>query len=593
MSLALPYWGACLFSIVCMGIFTIGNTVSLLGLIPLIDRVLSDKPIALTLSVPLPFEKNIQDALFWLNGKDPLWLLQMMCIFLVVMTLVKGFAQFFQQVTMEWVSQKVAHDLRSRLFDKYFALPSDFFTKNRTGDLITKITNDVAVVQTIFSGAFTNTLLDSLHFFPFLFIVFALEWKMTLLIFIVLLFALAPIIAVGRQVKKISKKTQENLSDITSFIQEMLGAIRIIKVFCQTDRERKRFDEVSKKYVRIHFKSKQKQAILSPVTEWIGVFTMVGLLWQFSPKVIHGTMSLGTFFTYFTCIICMIKPIKTFGRIQVMVQIAMSSAARIFQLLQAPIEMCEIQGNPSPVFFKDKMVFDRVHFTYEENTDVLKNISFEVKKGEVVALVGPSGSGKTTLVNLVARFFDPKSGRILVDGRDLRDIHVSAWRPLLGMVSQDAILFNATVADNIAYGNPNAALLQIQKAARCARAHEFIEKMEQGYQTMIGERGIRLSGGEKQRIAIARTLLCDPEIFIFDEATSALDSENEKMVQEALEAVMRERTVFVIAHRLTTVVKANKILVLDQGGIVQSGTHQELLQREGLYKKLFEMHFTE
>jgi subfamily B ATP-binding cassette protein MsbA len=563
------------------------------GLIPFFDRALSNNPIILKIPAYIPFKANIDNAVVWLNAQNPLGLLQTLCLIFIGITLLKGFAQFLQQVTMEWVSQRIAHDLRSQLFKKYFALPSAFFAKSRTGDLIAKITNDVAVVQSIFSGSFTKMLLDSLHFFPFLLFAFVMEWKMTLFVLIVVPSAVLPIIFVGRQVKKISKKNQQNIADITSFVHEMLGALRIVKVFGQADREQERFAAVSQKSVQIRLKSQKKQALLSPLTEWIGVFTGVGLFWWLSPKVVQGEMSAGIFITYFSCIAFMIKPIRIFGHIHVMVQIALSGADRIFQLLETPIEPCETQGRLLPVSFKDAIVFDRVGFTYEGNAEVLKNISFEAKKGEVIAIVGPSGSGKTTLVNLLARFFDPKTGRVLVDGRDLKDIHVSAWRPLLGMVSQEPILFNATVAENIAYGKPDAPFQQIQNMARQARAHAFIEKMEQGYQTMIGERGIRLSGGEKQRIAIARALLRDPQIFVFDEATSALDSENEKMVQEAIEAVMRDRTVFVIAHRFTTVVKAHKILVLDQGHIVQSGTHQTLVQSEGLYKKLFEMHFTQ
>lgn len=593
MKLALPYSPAWIFSSLCMLVFTVCNTVSVMGMSPLIDRVLSNKPVQFTLSVRIPFQEKLDALLALINALPPLRLLNLICIFLICVTVIKGISEFLQVTIMEWVSQKVSKDLRVKMFDKFFRLPFVYFQGARTGELITRINMDVNVVQTIFSGRFTNTILDSLHFFPFLAIVLVIDWRMTLTCFVVVPLAMLPIIFVGRQIRKLTHKTQQNTSHISSGVFEAVNAMKVIKVFGQQEREQEKFAAICDKTIKARVKSQKKEAILSPVTELIGVCTGVFLLWWFAPVVLSGKMSLGTFITYITCIGCMIKPIKTFGRIQVMVQNSMAGADRIFELLDWPDEPCENNGTKRDLLFQNKIVFEDVKFSYQGDYPVLDGISFEMKKGEVVALVGPSGSGKTTIANMLPRFFDPSSGRITLDGEDLANIHVKGLRKIFAMVTQEPVIFNATIEENISYGNPTATYEEIVKAATLARAHEFISRMPEQYKTLAGERGLRLSGGEKQRIAIARALLVNPDIIIFDEATSALDTENEKHVQEAIDRVMENRTVFIIAHRLSTVAKANKILVIEKGRIVQCGTHKELANSQGLYKKLYEMNFAE
>lgn len=589
--LALPYSFAWSFAGLCMIIFTLCNTVSVMGMIPLIDKVLSNKPVKLALSVKLPFHEKLEEFLNILNNSEPLKLLNMICIFLIIVTLIKIFSEFFQMVVMEWVSQKISRDLRVKLFNKFFYLPFTYFQGAKTGELISRISLDVNIVQVMFSGRFTNTILDSLHFFPFLGIVLIIDYKMTIICFIVIPLALLPIIFIGRQIRKLTHKTQQNIAEISSGIFEVLNAMKIIKVFGQKEKEEKRFFELCNKTVKARVKSAKKEALLSPVTELIGVTSGVFLLWKFAPIVLEGKMSLGTFLTYITCIACMIKPIKTFGRIQIMIQNSMAGADRIYELLDEKDEKCEMSGNKIEIVFEDSIIFENVKFGYDGNMMVLDGISLEIKKGEIVALVGPSGAGKTTVANMLTRFFDPVSGRITIDGIDMREIHVNSIRKIMAMVTQEPVLFNASIEENIGYGNPGAGIYEIEKAAKLARAHDFIIKTSKQYKTIAGERGVRLSGGEKQRIAIARALLCNPDIIIFDEATSALDTENEKFVQEAIDRVMENRTVLIIAHRLSTVAKADKIFVLDKGRIVQRGTHKELINTRGLYKKLYEMNF--
>ncbi|MBN2143356.1 MAG: ABC transporter ATP-binding protein [Candidatus Aureabacteria bacterium] len=588
---AFPYAHVWTAALVFMGIFTLCNAVSVMGMIPLIDRVLAGKPVTFHLSVDVPYKEKLDWLLAWVNQYQPLVLLKMICFFLVTATVIKGISQFFQEVLMEWVSQKIARDLRCALFNKFFYLPMSFFSGSRTGELITRITSDVGLLQVIFSGRFTNSILDCLHFFPFMIIVILMDWKMALICLVVIPLAMTPIVLIGRKIRKFSRKTQENLADVSSRVHEVVGALKIVKVFGQTEKEQSRFGDVCGKAVKIRVKSQKKEAILTPVTELIGVGTGGLLLWWFAPLVLHGKMSLGTFLTYFTCIGCMIKPIKTFGKIQATIQIAMGGADRIFHLLEQPDETGELTGEKMDLKFTEQIRFEQVSYSYQKDIPVLRNINFEMKKGEVIALVGPSGSGKTTIANMIPRFFDPLSGSIWIDGKNMKNIHVSSIRKIMGLVTQEPILFNATVRENICYAKPDAAMEEIVKAAKLARAHEFISSMEKGYDTVIGERGVRLSGGEKQRISIARALLKNPDVFIFDEATSALDTENEKYVQEAIDQVMEDRTVLVIAHRLSTVVKAHQILVLENGRIIQRGTHSELINTEGLYKKLYEMNF--
>lgn len=605
--LSLPYAHAWVVALMLMIVFTLCNTVSVMGLIPLIDKVLSNKPIKISLSIDVPFQQNLQDMITWLNGFSPLVLLRWICIIVVIMVFLKGVAQFFQHVLMEWVSQKISKDLRMALFKKYFLLPGEFFTGRKTGELISRVTNDVLVIQNVYSGNFTNTIMDSLHFFPFLAIVLVIEWKMALFCLIIIPLSMAPIIIVGRQIRKISKKNQENVADLTSMVHEILGNLKIVKIFGQFNRENEKFSAVCEKTIKVRVKAQRKQAVLSPATEMMGVLAGVLLLWKFSPKVLSGDMSLGTFLTYFTCIACMIKPIKTMGKIQVMLQNALGGLDRVIQVLDLKESDAELDKGGDIQGFKQEIRFDHLSFSYKvektqdkkravepefENFPVLSDISFTIKRGEIVALVGPSGSGKTTIAHLIPRFFDATSGLITIDGRPLKDLKVSSLRNLIGYVSQEPVLFHTTVRENIAYGKPSATQEEIEQVARLARAHDFIMQTEKGYDTTVGERGVRLSGGEKQRIAIARALLRNPEIFIFDEATSALDTENEKMVQEAIDQVMKDRTTIVIAHRLSTIVKADKIVVLENGKIVEMGDHLTLLQQQGLYKKLYEMSFS-
>ncbi|EKD28682.1 MAG: hypothetical protein ACD_79C00249G0019 [uncultured bacterium] len=589
--LAFPYWGLWLVAMICMGVFTLCNTFSVMGLIPLIDKVLSNKPIAINLSVNIPYQDLFNSFLSKINALEPLVVLNFICVFLVVITIIKGIAQFVQQVAMEYVSQKISRDLRMKLFEKYFILPSSYYAGAKTGDLITKITMDVSVIQMIFSGRFTNTVLDSLHFFPFLIIVLLIDWRMTLVTVILVPLSMIPIILVGRQIRKISYKAQANLSDISSHVFETLNAMKIVKVFNNKKKEVDRFYAFCQKTIQARVKSQKKEAVLSPVTEFIGIIAGAFLLWWFAPNVLNGKMSLGVFITYITCIGSMIKPIKTLGKIQIMVQNGMAGADRIFDLLNVKNEMAEIEGKEVDVEFKDKLSFENVSFSYDNQNNVLNDISFTVKKGDIVALVGPSGSGKTTIANLIPRFFDPQKGSIKIDGSDLKALKASSIRKILAMVTQEPVLFNTSIFENIGYAKANPSLAEIRKVAALARADEFIMKMPKQYETVVGERGTRLSGGEKQRISIARALLKNPDLIIFDEATSALDAENEKLVQEAIDCVMSNRTVVVIAHRLSTVVKANKIIVIDKGKIVEMGTHKELLNNNGLYKKLFDLSF--
>ena len=590
--MALPYKVECVVAILMMIVNIILAGISMSALIPLFDKVLINEKIALGDAGKVPvigqYAMDIQD---WINSFSQSDMLFFLTVFFVVGMLLKGLTQYINVVSMEKVSQCIARDIRVALFNKLFRFPALYYAKNRSGDIISRITNEVTIVQIFFSGHFSKTILDTAWMLPSLFWVFLLERKITFYCLVIFPLALLPIILIGRQIRKISKKGHENIGDISAALVEVLRAVKIIKVFGRFQDELERFRALCARTIRLRLRAKKKEALLSPAVELIGVVSVLLLIYAMLPKLVSGTLSKGSFVLYISCLVLLIKPLKSLGKIQAILQNALAAMDRIDQLLEEPDEPCELSGERKILHLGNGISFNNVHYGYVKGQPVLRDISFELPKGKVVALVGPSGSGKTTIANLLPRFFDPDQGQIRIDGVSMTTLHVDSIRSLFGMVSQEPVLFNVSISENIRYGRPAASQTEVIQAATVARAHDFIMKTREGYDTVIGEWGARLSGGEKQRIALARALLRDPEIFIFDEATSALDSENERFVQEAIDRVMENRTVLVIAHRLSTIVKAHQILVLDQGRILQRGTHASLLQQGGLYKKLYEMHF--
>jgi len=421
---------------------------------------------------------------------------------------------------------------------------------------------------------------------------FSLHWKLALLSLVILPLIAMPINRLGRRIRRIATNLQKKTANIYSIIQETISGIRIVKAFSMEKHEAERFGQENEMVFSVTMKSQKRLAAISPLTEFFGSIGFVFVLWYGGQEVIKGNIPLSHFLAFILALASLLQPFKRLSAVHAIFQQAFSALDRVFEIFRVDSIVKEKPGAPSISSFKNGIHFSNVSFTYpEEQQPILQDIDLKVKAGEVVAIVGPSGVGKTTLVNLIPRFYDVTEGVIKIDGKDIRDIKIKSLRDQIGIVTQEVILFNDTISHNIAYGHRDIDKEKVIEASKAANAHDFIMALPQGYDTVVGERGVRISGGERQRLAIARALLKNPPILILDEATSALDSVSEKLVQEALYNLMKDRTAFVIAHRLSTIRHASKIVVLKGGRIAEMGIHQQLLLKGGLYKHYYEMQF--
>jgi len=496
----------------------------------------------------------------------------------------KGLFEYYQSYLMAYIGQRAIMDIRNKLYSHLQSLSLDYFIRQRTGQIISHLTNDVMLLQRAIVSVPANLIRGGLTVIGLTILLFYLHWRWAIIIMVVFPLVILPLRNFGKRLRKISRKSQEKMADIYSLLQEKILGIMIIKSFCMEKAEAEKFELENSNFFKIIMKAMRVVAIQSPVMEFIATLGMAGVLAIAGYEVISGRSTMGTFFAFIGAISSMYKPVKNFASLNEQIQQALAAGERIFYVLDTKSFVAELPNAKDVPLLREKIVFEKVSFYYpqevspSENDLVLEDISLEVSKGEIVALVGPSGGGKTTIANLIPRFYDPTKGRITIDGQDIKEVTLKSLRKQMGIVTQETILFNDTVRNNIAYGDPEASFERIETSARIANAHEFIIKLPQGYETVIGERGVRLSGGQKQRIAIARAILKDPEILIFDEATSSLDSESELLVQEALDRLMKDHTTFVIAHRLSTIRKADRIIVIDQGRIVEVGKHGELME---------------
>ena len=576
-----PYKGRFVIAIVCMVFSTIFDGISLAMIVPLSDKVLSNKKIIISTPLP-PFLQAFVDSI---NNTAPIVLLYYMAVSVVILFLLKGIVTFFRGYLMSDIGQRIVRDIRSKLYVKLQFLSMDFFTRKRGGELISRITNDVKLVEDAVSSGSTDLLYEGLQVVLFTFVVFFINAKLALVTLVLFPVISLPIIKVGKALRKLSRQSQEKMADINSILYETIIGARIVRAFNMENHEIGKFGEYNRAYYKITMKSKKRSLILSPATEFLGCLAgMFVFIWG-GREVIAGEISFGVFGLFLGSLLSMISPFKRLSQVNALNQQAIAASIRIHEVLESAPTVQEKPGARELTGFKEAIVFQDVYFNYATQ-EILHGIELKVRPGETIAIVGPSGTGKTTLVDLIPRFYDPQKGRILIDGIDIRQVTLESLRRQVGIVTQDTILFNDTIKANIAYGNLKAQKDQIIQAAILANAHFFIERLPLGYDTVIGDRGMKLSGGERQRVAIARALLKDPPILILDEATSQLDTESERIVQEALERLMQGRTVFVIAHRLSTVKNAQNIIVLERGRIVEQGSHSELLIKGGLYKKL-------
>lgn len=557
-------------------------------LVPLSDIIFNKKKIIFPRELP-DFIQNIIDKL---NNADPQALLHQGAVVLVVLFITKGIVTFFYGYLMNDISQRIMRDIRLRIYEKIQSLPLDYFSRKRSGELISRITNDVQVVENAVSYGVTDLFRQSFTIIIFISIAFSIHPKAAIIIFTCFPLIGVPISQIGRKLRKLSKSSQVKMADINSLLLETITGVKVVKAFCNEAYEVSRFKGQNQEFYKLKMKSIKRMQIIAPITDIFGLLCGLTIVFWLGGQVMRDELSFGVFALFMGSMMTLISPIKKLGNVNALTQQALAANERIYEILDAHSTLHEKSNAVTLPVIKNKISLENVNFGYdEESGEVLKNINLDINVGEIVAIVGPTGTGKTTLVNLISRFYDPTKGFVKFDGIDAKDATFKSLRGQIGIVTQETILFNDTVRANIAYGHREATQKEIEAAAHKAFADKFIQKMPQGYDTVIGDRGFRLSGGEKQRLAIARAVLMNPPILILDEATSQLDSESEKFIQEALDELMQGRTVIAIAHRLSTVKKASKIVVLDRGRLVGLGPHDDLLTSCDLYQRLYETQF--
>lgn len=535
--------------------------------------------------------KPLQDEVFIAGNmhvlRNLLWQLPLISIFL-------GAFAYIQNYLMAAVGQRAIADLRHHMFRHLQDLSMDYFSATASGKTIARFTNDLSALQHVIARAPIYVVRDGLTALCNIGLIFYLNWKFALMTICVLPISGAIIGFLGRTLRRYGRKGQTQMGELYAVIQENIQSASVVKAYTAESQEVERFQKSNNQFLNLNLRFARADTLSSPLMEMVGALIFSLLLWKGGSDVVAGKWTAGSFLAFITYSVMTYRPLKNFAELNAQLQLGLASSERIFELLdEKPTVQERIGAKTLPPFSKE-ITYQDVGFQYPSRSEdpdeagghALKSINLKIRSGEIVALVGSSGAGKSTLALLLPRFHDPSSGALLIDGHDLRDISLSSLRQQIGFVTQEVILFNESVRYNIAYGKPGATEEEIKAAAEAANAHSFISRMPQGYETLIGERGIRLSGGERQRLSIARALLKNPPILILDEATSALDAESERLVQEAVERLMEHRTALVIAHRLATVRKADRIIVLNRGEIIEEGNHASLLERRGTYFKL-------
>ncbi len=607
-----PYWKHLSVAVICTILFTVFSGATVWLLTPLMKTVFTSDVVTTTnegvdesspestiegLSGQAPGLARLKDLFqartySLLIGKSKLDSLKRLCFAILLIIFLKNLFFYLQAYFMAFLKQGIVKDVRDALFRHLQSLSLHYFHGRRTGRLISRVTNDTVALQDTINVSFSTLIRDPLLILVYLTIVILINWKLTLVVLAVLPFSLLVISKIGRKLRKYSVRSLEKMGNITSILQETFSGIRVVKAFGMEKVEISKFTSETGRYFRTMLKMVRVRTLAGPVNEFLGIAAGVVILWYGGRQVLRGEMMAPEdFMTYVFAIFLLMQPIKSLAKVHNQIQQGLAAAQRIFAVLDTVPRIQESSAAVDVRDFRDSIRFRDLVFQYDTGERVLDHIDVEIHQGEIVALVGASGVGKSTLADLLPRFYDPQEGAVELDGVDLRQITISSLRGLLGIVTQETILFNDTVFNNIAYGSVRATRKLVEEAAGAANADEFIRGLSEGYETFIGDRGAKLSGGQRQRIAIARALLKDPKILILDEATSALDSESEISVQQALEKLMKDRTTLVIAHRLSTVQNADRIIVLEKGTVVQEGSHEDLIRQEGVYKKLYELQF--
>lgn len=592
-----PHMGFFVLAFISMVICSLTGSISTVGLvIPFVDKVIAGKQIVVSENVQsLPF---VNDIINRINAADnALALFNQLIIIGIILILIRSIFEYAKSYFMNVLGYRFLKDIRGTVYRKVMGLSMDYFYKNPTGKLASKIMFDTAIIKDSLIEGLTDLFYQPVQLLFYISAMFFIKFCFDIPVGLILismsltLLIIYPVVRIGRRIRKISLMMQEKVADINTALFETISGMAIVKAFFMQKYEACKLDKQNQQHYRIMMKSVKRMLAISPITELMQLVCVAIVVWVGGRIVFAQGLSAGAFLGFIGALVSVFKPFKRLSRVYVINQKALAAASRIFEILDTESKVIE---RPNPVILdtlKNEIVYEDVHFAYEDQP-VLAGVTIRVKKGEIAAFVGPSGVGKTSLVNLLPRFYDPQRGSVRIDGTDIKDISLQSLRSQIGIVTQDTILFNDTVAQNIAYGQDVQPHMDaIIKAAKASNSHHFIMNMPQGYDTVIGERGFRLSGGEKQRLCIARAIFKNPPILILDEATSQLDTESELLVQEAIDRLMAGRTVLVIAHRLSTIKHASVIYVLEKGRVVEKGSHEALMVKSGLYNKLYNLQF--
>jgi ATP-binding cassette, subfamily B, bacterial MsbA len=592
-----PHLHHFILAVICGSVFAALSGVSLTMVIPFLNIIFKSDIISPQIQQqPIDFSKlmNLDKEAFIsiLGGASKQEILVRFCIFLILIFAIKNIFLYAWSYFIVKVEQGVIRDMRDELFEYYQKLPLEFFHGHKTGELISRITNDIMLVRGAIANGLSELIKNVMQTIVFAVLVFIASWKMAIATILIMPPSILVISWFGKTVKSNSKATQEKMGLITTTLQETVSGIRVVKAFAMEKFEINRFKKFSYDYFKTMVRLIRIGSLAPPMTEMLGVIAGAAILWYGGSEILSGHgLTADRFFLFLVAMFALMQPVKVLSRVNIDIQQGLAAGERIFQILDTKPKIVEIEKPIKIAKFDNSIRFEKVNFDYGAGGFNLVDIDFEIKKGQVVALAGPSGGGKSTIVDLIPRFYDTTSGKISIDGTDLRHFEIASLRRMLGIVTQETILFNDTVYNNVAYGQSSIGKDAVERALDAACALDFVREMPQGLDTIIGDRGVKLSGGQRQRLAIARALLKDPPILIFDEATSALDTESEQLITRAISNLLSGRTVIIIAHRLSTIRKADLILVVENGKIVETGDHSDLIVEGGLYKRLYDLQF--
>ena len=593
--LVLPYWPVLLVSTISSLIYVVFNSLSIWLTASLINNILTNFDQLLANHNVLSNEiLSLNDQLkYWTNElilrDTPRETLKILCLTILFVFVVKNIFLYIKNIALTYVQFNLITSIRTSIYDHFHSLSLSFFDKAKSGELTSIVVTDVANMRIAFGTSFHRIFVEPINILMFISLLFVINVKLAFYALIIVPLTGFIIFWIGRSIRRKSMRTAKQIAGIMGILTEILNSIRVVKAFGTEAYERKRFKKEQNQYYDLISRRARLRLTASPITETIGAVIGVFLLWVGGLDVlVAGTMSPEDFIRFILILFSVLGPIRLLSNVSVDLQKGAASAERVFAILDLPPEIMDKPDAKTIDTFSGKIDFWDVGFNYEEGETVLDGVSFSIPKGQVVALVGPSGAGKSTIADLIPRFYDVESGAILIDGINIRDVKLASLRNQMGIVTQETILFNETIEFNITYGVEDYSQEELDEAAKAANAYDFILEQPEGFQTVIGEKGVKLSGGQRQRLAIARAILRNPPILILDEATSSLDTESERKVRTALENLMQDRTTLVIAHRLSTIQRADAIVVLDKGKIVETGTHNSLLNEKGLYAQLYE-----